>query len=489
MEKFNLPFITSRLAQLDKESRQLEPDTHLREKVLKRAEEYANEFLQNIDSMPMYGEDSKTNGNKFRSPVFDSPIDIDDALNILKEDVDRPGLNPASGKHLGYIPGGGIYYSAVADYLAAVTNRYAGVFFASPGAVRMENVLLRWMADIVGYPETAAGNLTSGGSIANLTGVVVARDVHEIPAKDFSRVVVYLTSQAHHSVEKALRIAGLGECIKRNISCDERFRMKPDALEAAIVSDKKSGLRPWLVVASAGSTDAGVVDPLVEIGDIAHKHKLWYHIDGAYGAFFALCKEGKKILRGIESSDSLVMDPHKGLFLPYGSGAVLVKERTHLLRSFSQYANYMQDALTPLDEISPADISIELSKHFRGLRLWLPLKLLGAAPFRAALEEKLLLARYFFEKVQTLPNVEVGPPPDLSVVTFRFVPARGNADEFNKQLVNEIRREGRVFFSSTMLDGKFVLRCAVLVFRAHRQVIDEALEILRKRSEVLMRST
>jgi aromatic-L-amino-acid decarboxylase len=355
--------------------------------------------------------------------------------------------------------------------------------------VRMENVLLRWMADIVGYPETAAGNLTSGGSVANLTAVVAARDAHEISAKDFSRVVVYLTSQAHHSVEKALRIAGLGECMKRNISCDEHYRMKPDALEMTIVSDKKSGLHPWLVVASAGSTDAGVVDPLGAIGNIARQHGLWYHIDGAYGAFFALCKEGKEILRGIESSDSLVMDPHKGLFLPYGSGAVLVRERAHLLRSFSHYANYMQDALTPLDEISPADISIELSKHFRGLRLWLPLKLLGVAPFRAALEEKLLLARYFFEKIQTLPNVEVGPPPDLSVVTFRFVPPRGNADEFNKRLVNEIRREGKIFFSSTMLDGKFTLRCAVLAFRAHRRVIDAALDILRKKSEDLMRNT
>ncbi len=489
MEKFDLPQVAARLAELEKESCLLEPDVQLREKILKRAERYADEFLQKIQSLPMYVEDKKENAVAFRSPDFDSPIDIDDALNILKEDVDRPGLNPASGKHLGYIPGGGIYYSAIADYLAAVANRYAGVFFASPGAVRMENALLRWMADIVGYPETAAGSLTSGGSIANLTAIVAARDSHEIPAKDFSRVVVYLTSQVHHSIEKALRVAGLGECIKRNVSCDERFRMKPDALEASIVSDKESGLRPWLVVASAGSTDAGVVDPLVEIGDIAHKHKIWYHIDGAYGAFFALCKEGKEILRGIEKSDSLVMDPHKGLFLPYGSGAVLVKDRAHLLRSFSHYANYMQDALTPLDEISPADISIELSKHFRGLRLWLPLKLLGVAPFRAALEEKLLLARYFFEKVQALPNVEVGPLPDLSVVTFRFVPARGNADEFNKQLVNEIRRDGRVFFSSTMLDGKFVLRCAVLAFRAHRQVIDEAIEILRKKSEILMRST
>ncbi|MDE3057310.1 MAG: aminotransferase class V-fold PLP-dependent enzyme [Bacteroidota bacterium] len=481
--------MVSRLTQLEKESRRLEPDSALRKSVLKRAEQHAEEFLQNLDSMPMYVEDKKTHAAAFRSPDFDNAVDIDGALHILREDVDCPGLNPASGKHLGYIPGGGIYYSSVADYLAAVTNRYAGVFFASPGAVRMENVLLRWMAEIVGYPETAAGNLTSGGSVSNLTAVVVARDAHEISAKDFSRSVVYLTSQVHHSVEKALHIAGLGECTKRNIPCDEHFKMKPDALEAAIVSDKKSGLHPWLVVASAGSTDAGVVDPLAEIGEIASHHGVWYHIDGAYGAFFTLCDEGKKILRGIETSDSLVMDPHKGLFLPYGSGAVLVKDRAHALRSFSQRANYMQDAFAPPDELSPADVSIELSKHFRGLRLWLPLKLLGVAPFRAALEEKILLARYFFEKIQTLPNVEVGPPPDLSVVTFRFVPLHGNADEFNKRLADEIRLDGKVFFSSTMLHGKFTLRCAVLAFRVHRPVIDEALDILRKKSEYLMRST
>lgn len=489
MEKFSLPHITARLSELEKESCLLEPEAPLREKIFKRANEYANNFLQNIHSMPMYVEDEKENAAAFRSPEFDSAVDIEEALNILRENVDRPGLNPASGKHLGYIPGGGIYYSAIADYLAAVTNRYAGVFFASPGAVRMENALLRWMADIVGYPETSAGSLTSGGSVANLTAVVAARDAHGISSKDFSRAVVYLTSQAHHSVEKALRIAGLGECIKRNISCNERYRMKPDALEAAIVNDKKSGLHPWFIAASAGSTDAGIVDPLAEIGDVARRHGLWFHIDGAYGAFFALCEEGKKILRGIETSDSVIMDPHKGLFLPYGSGAVLVRDRADLFRAFSQYANYMQDAFAPPGEISPADVSIELSKHFRGLRLWLPLKLLGVAPFRAALEEKLLLARYFFEKVQTLPHVKVGPPPDLSVVTFRFVPPTGNAEEFNKRLVDEIRRDGRIFFSSTMLDGKFTIRCAVLAFRAHRQAIDEALEILRKKSEKLMRST
>jgi aromatic-L-amino-acid decarboxylase len=257
--------------------------------------------------------------------------------------------------------------------------------------------------------------------------------------------------------------------------------MSPEALESSIKKDQSSGLNPWLILASAGTTDVGAVDPLEEIGDIARTHRLWFHVDAAYGAFFALCEEGKKILRGMEKSDSIVMDPHKGLFLPYGSGAVLVKDRTALKQAFAWEASYMQDAMSEEDTISPADLSPELTKHFRALRLWLPLKLVGVAPFRAAIEEKLLLARYFFEEIQKVERFEVGPYPDLSVVTFRYIPKKGDADAFNERLVQEIQRDGRVFLSSTTLDGKYIIRLAVLAFRTHLETIEQALEILAEK--------
>ena len=290
-----------------------------------------------------------------------------------------------------------------------------------------------------------------------------------------------MSTQAHHSIDKAIRIAGLKECVVRYIPLDEGYRMKASELDASIIVDRTSGLNPWLIIASAGTTDVGAIDPLSEIGAIAQKHRLWFHLDAAYGGFFVLCDSGKKALKGMDTSDSVVMDPHKGLFLPYGYGAVLVKERDKLLASHHYEANYMQDALGSTDELSPADLSPELSKHFKGLRLWLPLKLAGVKPFRAILEEKMLLARYFYEKVQTINGIEVGPIPELSVVTFRYVPESGDPNDFNKRLVNEIQKDGRVFVSSTVLDGRFILRLAVLCFRTHLETIDQTLEILREK--------
>ena len=187
----------------------------------------------------------------------------------------------------------------------------------------------------------------------------------------------------------------------------------------------------------------------------------------------------------METSDSIVIDPHKGLFLPYGSGAVLVKDRQKLLAAHYYMPNYLQDTLGARDELSPADLSPELTKHFRGLRLWLPLKLIGLTPFRAALEEKIWLARYFHEKLQAIDGFELGPYPDLTVVTYRYIPKKGEADEFNQRLIREVQKDGRVFISSTMLDGKFTLRLAVLAFRTHLETIELALEILQDKARYL----
>ena len=247
------------------------------------------------------------------------------------------------------------------------------------------------------------------------------------------------------------------------------------------------GLNPWLIAATAGTTDAGAVDPLAEIADVASRHELWLHVDGAYGAAFVLTERGKHILRGIESSDSMVMDPHKGLFLPFGSGVVLVREGRHLLDAHYYDASYLQDkdVLASAEDVSPADLSPELTRPARALRLWFPLKLAGVAPFRAALEEKLLLARYFHEKMLLEDGFEVGPPPDLSIVTFRYLPRSGDPDAFNRRLIDAVQRDGRVFISSTRIDGRFTLRLAVLNLRTHLATIDLAIDILREKARQL----
>jgi aromatic-L-amino-acid/L-tryptophan decarboxylase len=473
-----------RLLELEKTSRLLEPTAGERKAVRKKVVTYTENFIRDIGKIKAFVVTADKGAGLLNSPVTEHGIGIDEALELLGKHVDHPGLNPASGGHLGYIPGGGIYYSALGDYLADITNRYAGIFFAGPGAVRMENQLLKWIAEVCGYPRNATGNLTSGGSLANLMGIVTARDAKKIGSKNIRRSVIYLSEQAHHSVAKAIRIAGLQECVIRYVKLDEQHRIAARALAAQVKKDKAKKLNPFLVIASAGTTDTGAIDPLEEIGSLASKNNLWYHIDAAYGGFFMLTPEGKKKLKGMERADSLVVDPHKGLFLPYGLGALLVKDRKALQASHHYMANYMQDALPSEEEISPADVSPELTKHFRGLRLWLPLKLHGVYPFRACLEEKLLLAKYFHAEVQKL-GFETGPVPELSVVTYRYVPKKGDADKFNKALVEEVQKDGRVFISSTMLNGKYTLRMACLAFRTHLKTIDTLLHVLKEKVKYL----
>lgn len=477
--------LTARIRSLEAVARQLEPPLAERAALLEPIAAYANRFIDSLETRPMFVDESIDGATLPDAPFLETPAPLADLLRIIETEVNTPGLNPAGGGHLGYIPGGGLFHSALGDFLADVSNRYAGVFFASPGAVRMENGLLRWMAGLVGYPASAVGNLTSGGSLGNLIGIVSAREAQGIKAKDIEHAPIYLTGHAHHSLDKAIRIAGLGECPIRHVPMDARYRMDAVALKRMVTADIEAGLRPWLVIGSAGTTDVGAIDPMEAIADVAAAHRLWFHLDAAYGAFFALCDEGRALLRGMDRSDSIVMDPHKGLFLPYGTGAVLVKNRKAMLDAHHYQAHYMQDTLGAREEDSPADLSPELSRHFRGLRVWLPLKLCGLAPFRAALEEKLLLARYFHEQIQRVPGFEVGPEPELSVVTFRYVPPHGDADAFNERLVQAVRKNGRVFLSSSQVDGRFILRVAVLSFRTHIDTIDLTIDILRHTAEEL----
>ena len=470
-----------RLQKLEKQARKLETSAEQRTDLIKKARDYGEDFLTDLPDLPAYRNSDEMGRGVYDLPFQEDGTDFNEVLDVLGSQVDSPGLNPASGKHAGYIPGGGVYPSAIADYLAAVTNRYTGVFFSSPGAVRIENMCIRWMCDLIGYPKGAAGNLTSGGSIANLIGLVAARDDSGISGGDFERAVIYTTHQVHHCVIKAIKFAGLQDAVVRTIPMDDRYRMQADKLAQQVQDDEEEGLMPLTIFASAGTTDLGAVDPLDDIAKIANQHDIWFHVDAAYGGFFLLTDHGKEVMAGIEKSDSVTIDPHKGLFLPYGSGALLVKDGQKLYDSQHMTANYLQDTLKATEEASPADLSPELSKHFRGLRMWLPLQLFGVAPFRAALEEKLLLTRYFYDELQQIDRIEVGPEPELSVLFFRYVPEEGDANTFNKKLVDEIHRDGRVFLSSTHIDDTVYLRLAVLSFRTHLQEVDLILSVLREK--------
>ncbi len=473
-----------KIKQLEKTSRLLDPNPRLRTQWNEAVQAYADKFLDDIENLKTYNVEDDKGKQLLNFPIDENPKTITEILKIVEENVDLPALNPASGGHLAYIPGGGIFPTALGDYLASVTNRYAGVFFASPGAVRMENMLLRWMCKIIGFSKTSLGNLTSGGSIANLMAITTARDYMQIKSRDIENAVIYLTHQAHHSIQKAIRIAGMSEAKLSYIPVDEQFRMDASALQEAIENDKKNGLKPFLLIASAGTTDTGAIDPMDKLGVIAQRFGLWYHVDAAYGGFFVLADEVKEALKGIELADSVTIDPHKGLFLAYGTGAVLIKNVEALNNTNNYQANYMQDVIAAEDEPSPANLSPELTKHFRGMRMWLPLQLFGLQPFKAAISEKIWLCRYFYKEVQKI-GFEVGPEPELSVAIYRYIPKNGDVNSFNAKIVKLVREDGRVFLSSTTIDGVFWIRLAVLCFRTHLSTIDLCLQILKEKVEFL----
>ncbi len=480
--------IKEKLAALEKIARQLDPDPKERKAWRDAVNEYSDDFLDHIEDIKAYVL-TEDKGKALYDLKIGAAKPIETLLSSLKYNVDRPGLNPASGGHLAYIPGGGLFPSALGDYLADVFNRYAGVFYGSPGAVRMENQLIKWLAEMMGFPETAAGNLSSGGSIANQIAIGAARDAKKLKAIDFHRSVIYTTRQVHHCVYKSINMVGLREAIIRSIPMDEQFRMNTQALDTQIKADQKAGLNPFLVIASAGTTDVGAIDPLDQIANICTQNDLWFHVDAAYGGFFIMLEETKALFKGIERADSLVVDPHKGLFLPYGTGALLVRNGQQLFESQHMEAGYLQDAYLETEEVSPADLSPELTKHFRGLRFWLPLQLYGVERFKAALAEKLWLTRYFYEEIKKVEGFEVGPYPQLSVMTYRYVPKKGDANQFNAALIEEVKKDGRVFLSSTLIDGIFYLRLAVLSFRTHRSTIDTCIAILKEKVAYLEKQT
>lgn len=475
----NINQIEKKIELLEKSSTRLELNEEERRSDFSEFYNYSEDFLNKVNNLPAFVPDYEGKENFDKYPFAEKGTSPKDIIDFMSENVDRAGINPASGGHIGYIPGGGIYSAAMGDYLAAAMNRYSGVFYASPGAVRIENQIIDWVADLIGYQDGYGGNLASGGSMANLIAIAAARKAKNLKSRQIDISVVYITQQVHHCVTKALRVLGMDEIIIRSVPMDENYKMKASSLDELVANDKEQGLNPFLVVGSAGSTDVGAIDPIAEIADVSEKHNLWFHVDGAYGGFFLLSDEVKGKFEGIERADSVILDPHKGLFLPYGVGVVMVKDINHLLEANSYDANYMQDTRDHRQEYSPADLSPELSRHFRGLRMWLPLKLHGIEPFRYCLEEKIWLTRYFFEKVQEL-GLEVGPEPELSVAAFRFNHPDIDNNEVNKKLLQKIHNDGRVFISSTTLEGQFWMRIAVLSFRTRKWHLDVILELLEE---------
>jgi aromatic-L-amino-acid decarboxylase len=316
--------------------------------------------------------------------------------------------------------------------------------------------------------------------MANLLAVVAARS--ERLGERFQHGTLYASSETHLSVTKAAAVAGFPARNVRVVPVDARFRMDVAALEHAIAADLAAGLVPFLVVANAGSTNVGAIDPIPEIVAVARARGLWVHADAAYGGFFRLVPEGEARLRGIEECDSVTLDPHKGMFLPYGTGCLVVRDPGALRRANAGNAEYLQDVASEGDMVNFADLSFELSREFRGLRLWLPLQVHGLGAFREQLAEKLALARLVYESLRDDPRFEIVTEPQLTVVAFRL--AHGD-DAANRELLERVNARRSAFLSSTILGGKLTLRLCVLSFRSHEARVRDTIEALRTEAAAL----
>jgi aromatic-L-amino-acid decarboxylase len=414
------------------------------------------------------------------APLPENGQPFEQLLDLLFERAVPKTFNTAGPGYLAYIPGGGLFHTAVADFLADAVNRYVGVWQAAPALSQLEANVVRWFADLVSYPPGARGLLTSGGSLANFTALVTAR--RERLPDDFLRGVLYASDQTHHSVQKAAMLAGFPPRNVREVRSDARFRLDLEALRAAVAADRAAGLTPFLVVGNAGTTNTGAVDDLAGLADLAAAERLWLHVDAAYGGFFLLTERGHRALRGIERADSVTLDPHKGLFLPYGTGALVVRDGGALGRAQGLHADYLPARPPDPEFVDFSEISPELSRPFRGLRVWLPVSLLGIAPFRRALDEKLDLAAWAAAELRQIEGLEVVAEPQLSLLAFRVgrPGLDGPAlDALNRRFLDRINAPRRVYLTGTMAHGRFLVRICVLSFRTHRDRMEAALEDVR----------
>jgi aromatic-L-amino-acid decarboxylase len=452
---------------------------------LRRLIEQATErILLHVESLPRQPSADTAGGAALaRSLVEDLPetaTPFAELLELLFDRVVPKSFNTAGPGYLAYIPGGGIPLAAVADLISAAVNRYVGVFAAAPGLAQLEENVVRWFCRLAGLPSSARGILTSGGSLANFSAVVAAR-VDRLP-EDFLSGTLYVSDQAHYSVEKAARLAGFPAGAVRSIESDALFRIRLDALERAVAADRAAGRTPFLVVGNAGSTNTGAVDDLEALAAIAERERLWLHVDAAYGGFFLLTEEGRRRMNGIARADSIVLDPHKGLFLPYGTGALLVRDGETLRRAHGMTADYMPENAEDPELPDFHLLSPELSRGFRGLRVWLPFRLHGVGPFRRNLEEKLALTRWATERLRAIPGIEILAEPQLSIVAFRLRrdgTSDAELDRLNRDLLARVNARRRVYLTGTLLRGRFAIRICVLSFRTHRDRVEQALEDLR----------
>ena len=388
-----------------------------------------------------------------------------------------------SPRFFGYVLGSGEPVAAVADLAASVINQNVTAWRSGPAAVTIERVVVGWLAELVSC-NGFGGSLTGGGFSANLMGLAMAREA-KATANDFgvrAGGVVYASSEVHMSIPKAVALLGLGHHAVRYIPVDKNFRMAIPELERAIARDRKAGKQGIAVLGSAGTVNTGSIDPLEEIAGIARDNDLWFHVDGAYGALAAAASPEK--FKGLSQADSLSLDPHKWLFQPLDCGCLLYRDPAAAQKAFSHSGDYTKVLNTdPIESFAFFEESMELSRRFRALKLWLSLRFHGAAAFRATIAENLRLGQFLAELIRKEPLLELMAPVELSAVCFRYKP-QGMSDErantLNAEIMRQAQRGGRVFISNATIDRKFCLRACITNHRStENDVAAVVKEVLR----------
>eukprot|EP01080_Neovahlkampfia_damariscottae_P009127 gene9127-1216_t len=386
--------------------------------------------------------------------------------------------------YLSFIPSGNLFPSAVTELIISSINRYSGYVFACPGLGALESNVLLWFCKIIGYPKSAFGFFTEGATSATMNAVCLARN--EILKENLYKGIVYASDQSHFSIKKSLKILGIPLRNLRTIKSNN-FQISIEELKMRIEKDKKDGFIPFLIIGSAGTTNTGSIDDLQELSKIAKKEKMWLHIDAAYGGFFKMTERGKKVLKYLEEADSVVVDPHKSLLLPYGLGCLLVKDSSCLKRLYSVFEEDNEIVYIPnaTDErFDFANCSPDSTRSAKGIKAWLPIKLYGMSAFRNCLDEKMDLTEYLLEQLKQIEGIEILSTSPLTVVNFRYFPKDQiigeDLDELNKNLLQLMSEEEKFFVVNTKVDGKFSIRVCILNYRSDKNLIDLFLEILKK---------
>jgi len=408
---------------------------------------------------------------RLHGPAPDQAQPFDEILAGLDRDVLPFASRDGHPRFFGFIPFAGTWPGALGDLIASACNLYAGSWMEAAGVSQVELEVLGWFKEWIGFPPDAAGSLVSGGSVGNLTALACAREALAGPMRD--DLVLYVSDQAHSSIARAARLLGFRPEQVRVLPSDDSFRLAPRTLSAAMDADESRGLTPFAVVAQAGTTNTGAVDPLDELAALCQERSAWLHVDGAYGGFSALADRG--LLPGLELADSVTLDPHKWLYQPFECGCVLVRDGNALRRAFEMLPDYLHDARTAEGEVNFSDLGLQLTRSARALKLWVSLRYFGIDAFRMAIRRTLQLAAGAARRVEQSEALELMAPPSLGIVCFR---RRDLDDEANAGIMAALERSGNGLISSTRLHGRFALRLCVLNHQSTEADVERVLAFL-----------